>query len=279
MGPARHPGAVEPVRSPLVDLFRRGEVPRDVKLLAARGAVAPRAHEQLAILVLLAADPDAEVATAAARTIDALPRPALEAFLARGDVASDVKAFFAARGIVGRRTAAGDDDGPLIDADEGDLPDVTLGEEDEGEGARTGDGPSGRRRPLSSLTVMERMKLAMRGTREQRAVLIRDPNKLVAAAVLSSPRLTETEIEAFARMANVSEDVLRTIAANRQWTRNYAVVAALARNPKTPATISMPLVGRLNERDLKTLSVDRNVPEGLRIAARKLVVTNESRRR
>lgn len=270
---------MEPVRSPLVDLFRRGEVPRDVKLLAARGAVAPRAHEQLAILVLLAGDPDSEIAEAATRTIDALPRSALEAFLARGDVANDVKVFFAARGIVGRGPAAGDDDGPLVDADEGDLPEVTLGEDEGGEGAGAGGGGPGRRRPLASLTVMERMKLAMRGTREQRAVLIRDPNKLVAAAVLSSPRLTETEIEAFARMANVSEDVLRTIAANRQWTRNYAVVAALARNPKTPATISMPLVGRLNERDLKMLSVDRNVPEGLRIAARKLVVTNESRRR
>jgi hypothetical protein len=270
---------VDPLRSPLVDLFRRGEVPRDVKLLAARGAVAPRAHEQLAILILLAADPDAEIAAAAERTLEALPRPALEAFLARGDVAADIKAFFAARGIVGRGAASGDEDGPIVDAHEEDLPEVALGEE-AGAGQDDAEGEAaGRRRPLSALTVVERMKLAMRGTREQRSVLIRDPNKLVAAAVLSSPRLTDTEVEAFARMANVSEDVLRTIAGNRQWTRNYAVVAALARNPKTPATISMPLVGRLNERDLKMLSVDRNVPEGLRIAARKLVVTNESRRR
>jgi hypothetical protein len=269
---------VEAVRSPLVDLFRRGEVPRDVKLLAARGAVAPRAHEQLAILAILAADSDADIAAAAERTLEALPRPALEAFLARPDVSPEVKAFFAARGIVGGAAAAGEADRPLVEADD-ELPEVTLGEEGGTASAQEDSPPDGRRRPLSSLTVAERMKLAMRGTREQRSVLIRDPNRLVAAAVLSSPKLTETEIEAFARMANVSEEVLRTIAGNRQWTRNYAVVAALARNPKTPATISMPLVGRLNERDLRMLSVDRNVPEGLRIAARKLVVTNEARRR
>jgi len=129
------------------------------------------------------------------------------------------------------------------------------------------------------LPVTDRIKLAMRGTREQRAVLVRDPNRLVAAAVLSSPRLTDTEIEAFARMTNVAENVLRTIGTTRRWVRNYGVVAALAKNPKTPMAVSMPMVSRLNERDLKMLSVDRNVPEALRIAARKFVVAGESRRK
>ena len=74
---------------------------------------------------------------------------------------------------------------------------------------------------LAMLPVIQRMKLAMRGTREQRGQLIRDSNRLVAAAVLSSPKLTEAEIEAFARMANLSEDILRIIAMNRSWTKNY----------------------------------------------------------
>jgi hypothetical protein len=116
------------------------------------------------------------------------------------------------------------------------------------------------------------MKLALKGTREQRSVLVRDPNRIVAAAVLSSPKLTEAEVESFARMANVSEDVLRTIGMNRTWTRNYVVIAALARNPKTPPAISLGLVGRLNERDIKGLSTDRNVPEAVRLAARKFLV-------
>jgi hypothetical protein len=125
---------------------------------------------------------------------------------------------------------------------------------------------------LSSLPIVERMKLAMKGSRAHRAVLIRDSNKLVAAAVLSSPKLTETEVEAFAKMANVTEDVLRIIAMNRTWTKNYGVLWGLARNPKSPPAISMQLLPRLNERDLKMLTMDRNVPEAVRMAARKFVV-------
>jgi hypothetical protein len=119
------------------------------------------------------------------------------------------------------------------------------------------------------------MKLAMRGTREQRAQLIRDSNKLVAVSVLSSPKLNESEVESFARMANLTEDVLRIIAMNRAWVKNYSVVAALTRNPKTPLAQAMSFLQRLNERDLKSLSIDRNVSEALRLAARKFLVKSK----
>ena len=90
--------------------------------------------------------------------------------------------------------------------------------------------------------------------------------------MLSSPKLTETEVEAFARMGSVGEDVLRTIARTRAWMKNYGVVLALAKNAKTPVAISLNLLPRLNEGDVKRLSTDRNVPEPLRIAARKRMV-------
>jgi len=122
------------------------------------------------------------------------------------------------------------------------------------------------------MTVPQKVKAAMKGTREMRAILIRDPNKLVSLSVLSSPRLTETEIEAFARMGSVSEDVLRTIARTRAWMKNYSVVLALTKNAKTPVAVSLNLVARLNDGDVKRLSTDRNVPEPLRIAARKRLV-------
>ena len=115
----------------------------------------------------------------------------------------------------------------------------------------------------------------MKGSREERAILIRDPNKIVAAAVLSSPKLTEIEVESIARMANVSEDVLRIIAANRAWMKNYQVALALTKNPKTPVAVSMNLLARLNERDLKTISTDRNVSDVLRMTARKKLVMDK----
>src|SRR5204862_2852104 len=123
----------------------------------------------------------------------------------------------------------------------------------------------------------ERLKAAMKGSREVRAILVRDPNKMIAAAVLSSPKLSESEIESFARMTNVSEEVLRIIATNRAWTKNYGVVVGLTRNPKTPLGVSLNLMARLNDRDVGTLSVDRNIPEALRAAARRRVALGSNR--
>lgn len=250
------------VRTPLVDFFRRGEVARDAKMLAAQGALASRALEQLAILVLLSDDPDPEVGGAARTTLDALPRPQLASFLGRADVPDEIRQFFASRGIEPGTPGPEDLEEPLLDRT-GDLPAVP----DEKEGAAL----------LSTLPVMDRLKLAMKGTREQRAVLIRDPNRLVSVAVLSSPKLSESEVEAFTRMGNVSEDVLRIIGHNRAWTKNYPVVIGLVRNAKTPPAISMSMLGRLNERDIKMVAVDRNVPEAVRVAARKYLVKTLNR--
>lgn len=261
------------LHSPLVACFVRGEAPRDVRLLAARGAVAPRAHEQVALLLVLTDDPDPEVAGLARLTIDMLPRDPLLAFLARPDVPAAIRDWFAALGIVDDGRTPGSD-APVLEP-----PDDGLDVSDVVEEVPVGETGTRKKRLLSSLSVMERIKVAMHGTREQRTVLVRDANRLVAAAVLTSPKLTESEIETFARASNVSDEVLRVIGANRGWVKSNAIASALVKNPKTPPAISLPLVGRLTERDLKLLVVDRNVPEGLRVAARKLVATNESRRR
>jgi hypothetical protein len=250
------------VRSPLIDFFRRGEVASDVRLLAARGALAPRALEQLALLLLLVDDPDPIVARAAGATIELLPAPAVASFLARRDVPQPMRDFFAARGI------GADDASPAPDAEDAPLLDAPA----------EGDAPAEKEadpKILSTLPVIDRMKLAMRGSREQRGQLIRDANKLVAAAVLSSPKLTDAEVEAFARMANLSEDVIRIIAVNRAWVKNYNIVSALTRNPKTPPALAMGFLQRLNERDLKRLAIDRNVAEPVRLAARKFVVKGQ----
>jgi hypothetical protein len=254
----------------LIDFFRRGEVAPDVKLLAAQGALAPRAHEQVALLVLLADDSDTHVATAARNTVASLPVGPLTAFLARSDVTTEMREFFATRGIQPAAVAAGSADEPLVDTST--EPASSAPETDERPGEKE---EEQQRVLLSSLPVIERMKLAMKGTREQRAVLVRDSNRLVASAVLSSPKLTESEVEAFTKMGNVSEDVLRVIGMNRSWVKNYAVAAGLCRNPKTPPALAMQLIHRLNERDLKMLSIDRNISEASRSLAKKILTKSK----
>ena len=251
------------VKTPLIEFFTRGEAAREVRLQAAQGALATRAHEQMALLALLTGDADAEIAAAANATIGLIPSAVLAAFLARPDVTEDMRTFFAERGIVPAEEAAADADKPLVDTAEG--PEIADEEDDERSAMQR----------LQEMTVPQKMSRAMKGTREERSILVRDPNKLISAAVLSSPKLTDSEVEAFAKMSSVSEDILRIISRNRNWVKNYVVVSALAKNPKTPLPISMNLLNRLNEKDLKILSTNRNIPEVLRTTARKKIVLDK----
>jgi len=241
--------------NPLLDTFKRGEVNRELKLLAAQAVVAPRAEEQIELLVMLTADPDPEIAAAAEQTIAKIPVAELAAILT-GDVSPDTKARFVAQGIQPAGTVPAGD-APLIDASP-EVEDAPADEEQQSTLQR-----------IASLNVARRIALAMKGTREERAILIRDPNRIVTASVLSSPKMNDTEVAAIAKMQNVSEDVLRTIAKNRAWLKNYSVVLAVVKNPKTPVAMSMNLMARLSEKDLKLLSTDRNVPDALRTQARR----------
>jgi hypothetical protein len=259
--------------TPLLDFFKRGDVARDVRLLAAQGGLAPRAHEQLAILVLLLEDPDPEVRDVADATLASIPVAALEAFLARSDVSIGLREFFADRGVFPAEIPAIEVDEPLIDTSD----EPIVAEEDELALPEGADRDSVMQL-LGKMTFPQRLKAALKGTKEMRSVLIRDPNKMISSSVLSSPKLTDSEVEAFARMASVSEDVLRTIGANRAWMKSYKIVVALTKNPKCPVALSMNLMSRLNDRDMSMLSVDRNVPEPLRIAARKKIVAATSRK-
>jgi len=121
------------------------------------------------------------------------------------------------------------------------------------------------------LNTAEKLITALKGSREERAILIRDPNRLVSTAVLGSPKVTDAEIESFSAMKNVSDQILREIGRHREWTKRYAVVSNLVRNPRCPIGMALTLIPRLNPRDLKGISVDRNVPEAVRKHAQKFV--------
>lgn len=100
-------------------------------------------------------------------------------------------------------------------------------------------------------------------------ILIRDTNKIVAMAVLKNGRITEQEIEGVARMRNVSDEVLRQVGTNRDWTKNYTVALALVNNPRTPQGVASNFITRLTNRDLKSLASSREVPELIRRMARR----------
>ena len=125
-------------------------------------------------------------------------------------------------------------------------------------------------RRIMFMNTKDRMKLAMKGDREARSILIRDSNKIVCSSVVKNPRITEQEIENIASMRTVADEVLRLIAMNRTWARAYPIIHNLARNPRTPVPTVMNLLPRIRTKDLQNLEQNRNVSEAVRRQAYRL---------
>ncbi len=123
---------------------------------------------------------------------------------------------------------------------------------------------------IIQMSMKDRIKLAAKGDREARNILIRDPNRVVAQAVIQNPRITEQEVEKIASMRSAPEDVLRVIASKRAWARNYPIILSLARNPRVPIANVLGILPRLQAHDLAQLSKSRNVSEAVRKQADRL---------
>jgi hypothetical protein len=257
-------------KTPWVELVRREDADPDVRLLAAQGVLVPRPAEQLALLAELSLDRDAEVAAAAVATLARVPTARIAGLLARADAPVELQGFFARRGVTPAAVADESEEPLEPRPDDG-------AEVDEDDVAPAGS-PAAEERQLNAMQRISRLarpaklQLALKGRREERAILIRDPNKVIALAVLSNPRLSDTEVETFAHLTSVCEEVPRAIASTRSWVSNYAICAALVKNPRTPLGIAMNLLPRLTDKDMKSLSTDRNVPDVLRTTARRKVV-------
>jgi hypothetical protein len=138
--------------------------------------------------------------------------------------------------------------------------------------------PEGTKKKLNVQQVILRMspsqkiKLALTGAKDARGLLIRESSKIIALSVLDNPRITIGEVEFFSKSTNLSEDVIRKIGSNAEWTRKNTIISALVANPKTPVGISLPFVNRLPDRELGILEWSRNIPEAVRTAARNRLI-------
>jgi len=126
-------------------------------------------------------------------------------------------------------------------------------------------------RRISVMTIREKISIAQKGTKEERRILIGDANMLVSLAVLSCEAISPAEIEAFSGMRHLHTEVFREIANSREWIKRPRIQLALVTNPAVPLTITLPLVKYLSLRDLRNVMRDRNLPEGVRATARKIL--------
>ena len=125
-------------------------------------------------------------------------------------------------------------------------------------------------RRIMFMSTRDRMKLAMKGDREARSILIRDSNKLVSSGVINNPRINDHEVENISAMRTVSDEVLRLIALNRTWARSYSIIHNLARNPRTPIPTVVNILPRIRTKDLLALTQNRNISETVRRQALRL---------
>ncbi len=130
---------------------------------------------------------------------------------------------------------------------------------------------------ITQMTVGERVKLALKGNRDARMILIRDPNRLIQRFVLQNPRITDDEILMMARNRNLDADLLRVIGDHKYWPRNYQIKVALVTNPKTPLAVALHFVSALMERDIRFLAKSKNVSATITAQARRLLLQREKK--
>jgi hypothetical protein len=123
---------------------------------------------------------------------------------------------------------------------------------------------------ISKLDVKGRIQLAMKGSKEDRSILVRDGTKVVALAVLDSPKITDAEVEKFATQRNILESVLRGISMKRRFVKHYPIVRNLVSNPRTPLDVSLTFIKNMQLNDLKALSTNKDVSETVRKSATRM---------
>ena len=267
-----------------MEILRAGKAPLPVRRKAAEGVLPVSLDEKIEILVVLCRDPDQSTRSRALITLENWDAGEIKQVLANPETPAAVLEF-AARRLVPERKE-------LAEALAGNqaLPDILLkgalsGREESAQAEAGEDfAPAAPEREtllqkISRMNVAEKINAALMGSQEERMLLVRDANKVVARAVLQSPKLSDQEVENIATMKNVSEEVLRLVAMNRKFIRGYSVARNLINNPRTPIDAGLPLIHRLNDRDLKELSRNRNVAEVIRSMAAKLVGQKEEANR
>ena len=267
-----------------MEILRAGKVPLLVRRRAAEGNLPVSLQEKIEILVCLCCDPDEATRKTALTTLNKWDAAELNNLLGNPETPTAILEFAVRHLLPERRELAkalgGNPalrDVPKERIHDGAVVETALtGVDAEAEDASQ---PAPERQTLlqkiNHMTVAEKIHAALMGNQEERTILVRDSNKIVSRAVLQSPKLSDQEVENIATMKNVSEEVLRLLAMNRKFIRSYGVARNLINNPRTPIDTGLPLIHRLNDRDLKELSRNKNVAEVIRSMANKLVRQKE----
>jgi len=268
-----------------------------VRRKASRGELPVSLQERIEILVILAAGGEEEDQSAALNTLQSWPPKELQQVLQ--DPATPLSVLsFSATNLSPHRKELGDVllGNPSLPGELRVWLESALALIAEAESSESSEGPAplppagespkprreeGDRKRVTAtqrtqhMSVVQKVKAALTGSQEERMILVRDSNKLVARAVMQSPKLSEHEVENYASMKDICEEALRVITLNRKFMKLYTIVRALANNPRTPIDVGLHLLPRVYDADLKRLALNRNVSDVIRHAAEKILRQKE----
>jgi hypothetical protein len=273
----------------LVDTIREGKAPEVIRRRGAEGALPVSLDEKVEILACLSTDPDESIRNTAFYTLETYDVMELSEVFANPSTPLPVLDFASTQLVPKRRELApGLLSNPALPTDLHEFiqnhlkrfAEQVITPAPEPDKAKDGKEASEAQREtliqkINRMTVAEKIKMALTGSQDERVILIRDSNKVIARAVLESPKVSDQEIENIATMKNVTEEVLRIVAMNRRFIKSYSVARALLNNPRTPIDVGLPLLNRMNDRDLKGLAINKNVAEVLRSMATKIIKQKE----
>ena len=271
--------------------MKDGTAPESIRRKGASGDLPVSLGEKIEILVFLSTHPDVEISQRARHSLRHWNTQELDRVLSDPSTSPAVIDFVFHRLLEEQKDLDQTQDAipsgaraPHFDTQELEAGSTSSNPADSGltvtPGSETGQGPAsgagtdrGKEtllQRIARLTVPQKVRRALVGSQEERLILIRDSNRVVVRSVIQSPKLSDSEIESFAAMRNVQEEILRIISKNRVFMKNPAVMRALVFNPRSPIDVSLPLIKLLKDRDVKLLTIDKNVPDAVRISAVRL---------
>ncbi len=264
--------------------FVSGDSPKEVRLAAAQGLVEMTPGDLVTVLFLLSHDADTEVSRAAKRSFEELTADTISSAVEAGldpFVLEKLTAVHGERAAELKTTPRGERSEKTSEAEPaGERAEEKADEPEPGpEDPETDYTPSQDEveefeelsllKQIENMTVGQKIKMALTGDKAARVILIKDSNKQISTSALKNPRITEDEVLKLTSTKGTPEELLRLIAVNREWVKNYQIKSTLVTNPRTPLRIALKFLSQLHDKDLISLSRSKNIPNVVATSARK----------
>ncbi len=280
--------------SPAVAQYGRPGTPAETRLAGCAAASGLLPYERITLLFCLSKDPDSAVKSTAIQQLGMLPEDVIDVYSASSD-AHPVVLDMLSRLTLARSSIAdvppdqadvpGQSEIPaedLEDVEADQTPDeeaVVEDDEEEENGDESFDVQDeeflSKYKMAQLMGIGEKIKMALSGDKEWRAILVKDANKLVSGSVIKNPRITEAEVLALIKSGIQNDEIMRLICANKEWIKNYNIRKALISNSRTPVQNAMRYLDSMGEKDLASFAKSKNISSVVSTMAKRILLNKK----